>query len=59
MIRRPASPLHYGFLDEDKQMPPFADRVSENDLNMLIRLFRGDYVGANTAPSPEKTAAPK
>jgi cytochrome c553 len=44
MIERPGAPHNYGYLDESEQMPPFADKLSENDLDTIVRYLKGDYV---------------
>ncbi len=49
MIQRPGSPHLYGFLDESEQMPAFADRLSSNDLEMIIKYLKDEYVGADTS----------
>ena len=45
----------YGYLDKKHQMPSFADQLTGNDTETLIRYLRNDYPGA-TFPSE---AAPK
>ena len=46
MIEAPGTPGYYGFLKAHQQMPGFAAELSANDLDMLVRLLRDDYVGA-------------
>ena len=50
----------YGYLEKKDQMPAFADQLTENDTETLIRFLRNDYPGA-TFPSeaPPKTAVAK
>jgi quinol-cytochrome oxidoreductase complex cytochrome b subunit len=51
MIRRPGAPHHYGFLGEDQPMPAFADRLTDADLEAVVRYLKDDYVGAEHPPS--------
>ena len=46
MIRKPGATDMYGFLDATDQMPPFAEQLSENDVNTVIRYLGNDYSGA-------------
>jgi len=46
MIRKPGAPDLYGYLEKKDQMPAFADQLTENDTNTLIRYHRDDYPGA-------------
>ena len=46
MIRRPGASDLYGHLEADDQMPAFAERLSDNDVNTVIRFLRNDYPGA-------------
>ena len=51
MIRKPAAPDLYGYLEEKDQMPPFGpDQLTENDVDMVIRFLRNDY------PMPDRPA---
>ena len=60
MIRKPSAADKYGFLYAEQKMPAFdTDQVSPNDLDMVIRYLRGEYLKAVASPSIEKpTAAP-
>ncbi len=51
LIRRPGAPHFYGFLDPAKQMPAFADLLSESDLEAVVRYLKADYYGAETPPT--------
>jgi ubiquinol-cytochrome c reductase cytochrome b subunit len=45
MIRKPNAPDLYGFFEEANQMPPFGpEQVSRNDLDMVIRFLKNDYL---------------
>ena len=57
MIHKPGAPDLYGYLEKKDQMPSFADQLTANDTETLIRYLRNDYPGA-TFPSeaPPKTA---
>lgn len=47
MIHKPGSPELYGYIDEKDRMPAFSsDQLSENDIAMLIRYLKNDYLGA-------------
>jgi mono/diheme cytochrome c family protein len=48
MIERPGAPHNYGYLDESEQMPAFGGKLSENDLDTIVRYLRDDFV-----PMPE------
>ncbi|MBX6313149.1 MAG: cytochrome b N-terminal domain-containing protein [Isosphaeraceae bacterium] len=50
MIKRPGSPHLYGYLEESERMPAFADRLSDNDLQTVVRLLKDDYLGAQGPP---------
>ena len=60
MIHKPGASDLYGYLDKKDQMPSFADQLTANDTETLIRYLRNDYPGA-TFPSeaPPKTAVAK
>ena len=60
MIHKPGAPDLYGYLEKKDQMPSFADQLTANDTETLIRYLRNDYPGA-TFPSeaPPKTAVAK
>jgi quinol-cytochrome oxidoreductase complex cytochrome b subunit/mono/diheme cytochrome c family protein len=46
MIRKPGSPERYEFLDKKDQMPAFADQLTNNDIETLVRYLKNDYVGS-------------
>lgn len=49
MIKRPGSPHLYGYLAEEQKMPAFdAEQLPPNDLSMVVRFLKGEYV----PPSP-------
>jgi ubiquinol-cytochrome c reductase cytochrome b subunit len=58
MIKNPAERGLYGFKKAHEQMPGFAD-FTANDLEMLVRLLRDDYLGATPrSDSPQRVAPP-
>lgn len=52
MIRKPGVEDRYGFLEAKDQMPSFAEQLTENDLETVIRYLRNDYIGGQPVPSP-------
>jgi ubiquinol-cytochrome c reductase cytochrome b subunit len=47
MIRKPAAPDLYGYLEPADRMPAFGrDQLTENDVATLIRYLKGEYPGA-------------
>lgn len=52
MIQNPAAEDLYGYLDDEHRMPAFGDRLTENDLETLVRYLRGEY------PLPTPTSFP-
>jgi ubiquinol-cytochrome c reductase cytochrome b subunit len=45
MIRKSNADDRYGFLGEDQKMPAFGtDQLTANDVEMVIRYLKGDYV---------------
>jgi ubiquinol-cytochrome c reductase cytochrome b subunit len=46
MIKKPGAPDRYGFLDQKDQMPSFADQLTENDVETVVRYLKNDYLGA-------------
>lgn len=54
MIRKPAAPDKYGYLEAKDQMPAFgADQMVQSDVEMIIRYLRNDYIPeATTAKAP-------
>jgi ubiquinol-cytochrome c reductase cytochrome b subunit len=60
MIHKPGAPDLYGYLDKQDQMPGFADQLTANDTETLIRYLRNDYPGATfPAEGPPKTEVAK
>jgi len=60
MIHKPGAPDLYGYLDKKDQMPAFADQLSANDTETLIRYLRNDYPGAIfPSEGPPETAVAK
>ena len=58
-IRKPSAADRYGYLGEHQKMPGFAaDQLSENDVNMVIRYLRGDYLHRTETPVAESSPAP-
>jgi ubiquinol-cytochrome c reductase cytochrome b subunit len=53
LIKRPGAPHFYGYLDPAEQMPAFSERLSEDDLDAVIRYLKGDYV-RDKSPSEAK-----
>ena len=51
LIRRPGAPHFFGYLDPDDQMPGFGDRLTEDDLESVVRYLKGDYLGGPNDPS--------
>ena len=47
MIKTPGARGFYSFKKPHEQMPAFADELTPNDMDMLIRLLRDEYVGRN------------
>lgn len=54
LISRPGAPHFFGYLDEDDQMPPFGDKLTENDMDTIVRFLKGDFLGAR--PASEEAA---
>ena len=57
MLRRPGSPLTYGYLGEDQKMPAFAEQLTPNDLDTIVRFLKDDYppvgkTGASSRSAP-------
>lgn len=46
MIKTPGAKSLYGYLKAHEQMPGFEEQLSTNDLEMITRLLRDDFVGA-------------
>jgi ubiquinol-cytochrome c reductase cytochrome b subunit len=52
MIHKPGAPDLYGYLEVKDQMPPFgSDQLTDNDVAMLIRFLKNDYLGAPGSPA--------
>jgi quinol-cytochrome oxidoreductase complex cytochrome b subunit/mono/diheme cytochrome c family protein len=45
MIKAPGSKTHYGFLESDnaQKMPAFGGKLTESDVEMLVRYIKGKY----------------
>jgi ubiquinol-cytochrome c reductase cytochrome b subunit len=58
MIHKPGATDLYGYLEKKDQMPAFTEeQLTENDLTMLIRFLKNDYIGAEGGESTGGTAA--
>ncbi len=61
MIRKPAAPDLYEFFGEAAKMPPFSrDQLTDNDLEMIIRYIKNDYLpmpGTSQSTSLETQAS--
>jgi len=56
MIRRPDSPVLYGYLGDDQRMPASPrDELTEGDLKMVIHYLMNDYPLPADEAAPEKT----
>jgi ubiquinol-cytochrome c reductase cytochrome b subunit len=56
MIRKPNAPDRYGFLEKEQKMPAFGpDQLTTNDVQMVIRYFRGEYVKTRAKPVAESS----
>ncbi len=52
MIRKPGATENYGYLKVEQQMPAFAsDQLIQNDVDMVIRYLKEDYLKPGVAPS--------
>jgi ubiquinol-cytochrome c reductase cytochrome b subunit len=61
MIRKPHAPDLYGFFEEANRMPPFGpEQVSQNDVDMIIRFLKNDYLRMDASQSTpaQTTSAP-
>lgn len=58
MIRKPGADDRYGYLDAKDQMPSFAEQLTDNDLETVIRYLRNDYVGAEGPSGPGRGPRP-
>lgn len=65
MIRKPGAPDLYGYLEEKDRMPSFGhEQLTANDVEMVVRYIKGDYLmpGSEAQPpaaAPEKAAPTK
>jgi quinol-cytochrome oxidoreductase complex cytochrome b subunit/mono/diheme cytochrome c family protein len=58
MIRKPNADDRYGFLEKGQKMPAFGpDQLTSNDVDMVIRYLKGDYVKTDASPVNEKSSA--
>ena len=54
MIRKPGAPDLYDYIDPPTdRMPAFADQLTDNDLETLVRYLRNDYLEP-TGPEPDR-----
>ena len=51
LIRRPGAPHYFGYLDPEDQMPAFADRLSDADLDAVVGYLKGEFLGGPNDPS--------
>ena len=58
MIRRPSSPVLYGYLEDDQRMPASPpDEMTDNDLKTIVRYLMNDYpMPDEVAVEPEEAA---
>ncbi len=60
MIHKPGAPDLYGYLEAKDQMPAFTEeQLTRNDVTMLIRFLKNDYLGARKSAETGGTAAAK
>jgi ubiquinol-cytochrome c reductase cytochrome b subunit len=53
MVHKPGATDLYGYLEKKDQMPSFSDeQLTDNDVTMLIRYLKNDYVGAPGKSGP-------
>jgi quinol-cytochrome oxidoreductase complex cytochrome b subunit/mono/diheme cytochrome c family protein len=57
MVLNPGADHLYGYLDETDRMPAFAGRLSESDLETMLKFLAGDYVPAGPAGAPAAAEA--
>ncbi|MDB5351885.1 MAG: cytochrome b subunit of the bc complex [Planctomycetota bacterium] len=53
MIKNPETKGYYAFLKSHERMPGFADQLTPNDLEMVIRLLRDDFIGMPEKFTPQ------
>jgi ubiquinol-cytochrome c reductase cytochrome b subunit len=58
MIHKPGAPDLYGYFEKkDDQMPPFSEeQLTTNDVDMLVRYLKNDYLGAPSAQTASATS---
>src|SRR5262249_3350458 len=57
MIRKPSAPDLYGYFEEKDRMPPFGlEQLTQNDLDMIIRYIKNDYLMPARPANPTATA---
>jgi ubiquinol-cytochrome c reductase cytochrome b subunit len=54
MIKKPGGASRYGFLEPEKQMPSFAEQLTPNDVETVVRYLKNNYPGA---PRPVPSGA--
>lgn len=50
MIEEPGARDLYGYLEPHEQMPAFAGQLTDGDLDVLVRLLKGDFLPASGTP---------
>jgi quinol-cytochrome oxidoreductase complex cytochrome b subunit/mono/diheme cytochrome c family protein len=58
MVLTPEAEHLYGYLDDEDRMPGFAGRLSDSDLDTLLRFLTGDYVPPGPAGAPAEEPKP-
>ena len=59
MIAEPGARDLYGYLEAHERMPGFEAQLTDHDIEVLVRLFEGDYVspgGLTVSPATEEPA---
>ena len=51
MIRRPGARHLYGYLAEEQAMPAFADQLTPEGIEAVVRYLRGQYLPPKSAPA--------
>ncbi|WZO99058.1 cytochrome b N-terminal domain-containing protein [Isosphaeraceae bacterium EP7] len=59
IIKNPGTKGFYSYLKPHEQMPGFGEQLSPNELDLIVRLLRDEYVGAKprAARTPREQAA--
>jgi quinol-cytochrome oxidoreductase complex cytochrome b subunit/mono/diheme cytochrome c family protein len=53
MIEEPGARDLYGYLEDHEQMPGFAGQLTKEDLEVILRLLRGDFLPENDSSTTE------